>query len=77
MGQKHITRTLLILGIIVSGEWSCLVQCVTTDQDLTITAKEKRALEQLKERVAPTVPHEYMKQDIYLIRWLRAKKFRC
>ncbi|ODN03993.1 SEC14-like protein 2 [Orchesella cincta] len=73
MGQEQIGRTLLIIGLIVIGEWSHLVQSVTTEQDLTLTAKEKRALDQLKERVAPIVPHEYMKQDIYLIRWLRAR----
>ncbi|CAL8112988.1 unnamed protein product [Orchesella dallaii] len=46
MGQMHISRTLLILGIVVLGEWSRMVQSVTTEQDLTLTAKEKRALDQ-------------------------------
>ncbi|ODM91444.1 SEC14-like protein 5 [Orchesella cincta] len=46
MGQEQIGRTLLIIGLIVIGEWSHLVQSVTTEQDLTLTAKEKRALDQ-------------------------------
>lgn len=29
---------------------------------------------QFKQRVSGKLPHDYMKQDIYLIRWLRGKK---
>lgn len=32
---------------------------------------------QFKQRVVNKLPHDYMKQDIYLIRWLRGKTMKC
>jgi len=45
------------------------------DDDLTITLKQKETLDRFKERVKSIVPFDYMKKDIYLIRWLRARNF--
>ncbi|OXA58587.1 Patellin-4 [Folsomia candida] len=47
---------------------------IPVEDDLTITAKEKYALEQFKPMMTPLMPHEYMQTDIYLIKWLRASK---
>jgi len=43
--------------------------------DLAITYSQKIALDKFKQRVIRTVPQDYMKDDIYLIRWLRARDF--
>jgi hypothetical protein len=43
--------------------------------DLSITYNQKVALDKFKELVGPRLPHDYMSEDIYLIRWLRAKNF--
>jgi len=48
---------------------------VPTDKDLRLTRSQKEILDKFKETVISKVPHDYMKEDIYLIRWLRAKKF--
>ncbi|ODM97022.1 SEC14-like protein 2 [Orchesella cincta] len=52
---------------------SGFVEGVSVEEDLTLTYKEKMALDKFKEQMLPHLPHEYMKQDIYLIRWLRAR----
>jgi len=61
----------------------CLVACsllpdsgaVTVDKDLTLTRSQKDALDKFKASVISKLPHAYMKHEIYLIRWLRARKF--
>jgi hypothetical protein len=73
MERRQWYKTLAILGILVIGEISRIAQAVSIEEDLTITGQEKDALEKLRGRVAAKVPHDYMKQDIYLIRWLRAR----
>jgi len=45
---------------------------IPVEEDLTITYKEKVALEKFREIVKKYLKEDYMKQDIYLIRWLRA-----
>jgi hypothetical protein len=59
--------TFLSLSVITDGK--------TYIEDLTLTASEKKSLDKFKEIVADRLPHEYMKHDAYLIRWLRAKYF--
>jgi hypothetical protein len=44
-------------------------------KDLTITKAQLRKLNRFKARVLPKLPHEYMKQDLFLVRWLRVKDF--
>ncbi|CAL8068094.1 unnamed protein product [Orchesella dallaii] len=46
------------------------------DEDLIITKSQKDALDKFKSRVLPILPRNYMKEDVYLIRWLRAKDFK-
>jgi len=45
---------------------------IPVEEDLTITYKEKVALEKFRQLVNEHLKDDYMKQDIYLIRWLRA-----
>ncbi|ODM98130.1 SEC14-like protein 2 [Orchesella cincta] len=45
---------------------------IPVEEDLTITYKEKVALEKFRQLVLEHLKDDYMKQDIYLIRWLRA-----
>jgi len=56
---------------------SCLsvVAGVSIEKDLSMTQSEKNALDKFRNRVAPILTKWYMKQDIYLIRWLRARDF--
>ncbi|OXA56328.1 SEC14-like protein 2 [Folsomia candida] len=58
----------LVAGVVfVTGQ--------TLDEDLTLTHSEKLTLDKFKERVSHKLPHKYMQEDIYLVRWLRARKF--
>ncbi|ODN03975.1 SEC14-like protein 2 [Orchesella cincta] len=56
-----------------------LVECAqgsnSLEKDLTLTLLQKQTLDKFKQRVANRLPRDYMKQDIYLIRWLRARNF--
>ncbi|XP_021968240.1 SEC14-like protein 2 [Folsomia candida] len=47
----------------------------SVDSDVTITLEQKQIMDKFRDVVSPRLPHDYMNQDIYLIRWLRAKKF--
>jgi hypothetical protein len=51
------------------------VLSISAEQDLTLTRNELEALSQFKKMILPRLAkeHDYMKTDIYLIRWLRAK----
>ncbi|XP_021958783.1 SEC14-like protein 2 isoform X1 [Folsomia candida] len=44
-------------------------------EDLTLTQTELEILTKFRELVKSRLPHDYMTEDIYLITWLRAKKF--
>ncbi|OXA53320.1 SEC14-like protein 4 [Folsomia candida] len=48
---------------------------VTIEQDLSITWDQKQALDKFRELVDSDLTHDYMREDIYLIRWLRARNF--
>ncbi|ODM91439.1 SEC14-like protein 2, partial [Orchesella cincta] len=52
---------------------SKLCNAVSVEQDLSLTKAEKLALDKFKQEVIHLMPEAYMKEDIYLIRWLRAK----
>jgi len=43
--------------------------------ELRITYEQKFALDKLKQRVSPYLQEAYMKEDLHLLRWLRATKF--
>ncbi|CAL8113431.1 unnamed protein product [Orchesella dallaii] len=45
---------------------------IPVEEDLTITYKEKVALEKFRQLVREHLKDDYMQQDIYLIRWIRA-----
>ncbi|CAL8109311.1 unnamed protein product [Orchesella dallaii] len=59
-----------LFGHYVTGQTNTIF-----DGDLVITQSQKIALDKFKARVLPILPDAYMKEDIYLIRWLRAKQF--
>lgn len=52
-----------------------VVRGKSAEEDLRLTAKEYQALAQFKDVMKNRLEkeHDYMKSDIYLIRWLRAK----
>ncbi|ODN06055.1 SEC14-like protein 2 [Orchesella cincta] len=64
--------SLLIVAFV--GSINCQKNTIF-DEDLVITQSQKIALDKFKARVLPILPEAYMKEDIYLIRWLRAKNF--
>ncbi|OXA42023.1 hypothetical protein Fcan01_23239 [Folsomia candida] len=45
------------------------------NEDLVITLEQKEKLDEFREIMEPKLPHDYMKMDIYLIRWLKARDF--
>jgi len=49
---------------------------VSLQQDLALTSKQKAVLEEFKTILKGKLPHDYMEEDLYLIRWLRAKNFK-
>lgn len=66
-------KSQLILGILCLGYLSHVVDTVTIEKFLTLTYAEKVILDKLKDRIATKVTHEYMKQDAYLIMWVRGE----
>ncbi|XP_021955555.1 SEC14 cytosolic factor isoform X2 [Folsomia candida] len=48
------------------------MQCISVEEDLTLTRSEKKALDELKLRVEKNLPNDYMKKEVYLINWIRA-----
>jgi len=51
------------------------IKGISLKEDLTLTQKEKDILDKFKLRVISKLPDEYMKDEIYLVRWLRVKRF--
>ncbi|XP_035715565.1 SEC14-like protein 4 isoform X3 [Folsomia candida] len=45
------------------------------DEDLVITWEQKEKLDEFRTIMEPHLPHDYMKTDIYLIRWLKARNY--
>jgi hypothetical protein len=70
MGGNIVIGFLVVLGIIG------LCQGASVKDDITLTRKQKVILDEFKEILKGKLPQEYMYEDIYLIRWLRAKNFR-
>ncbi|XP_035707849.1 SEC14-like protein 2 [Folsomia candida] len=73
MGIDHLTCCCVILAcILIPGIFSGTVKYA---DDLIISQKQKEILDKFREIVLSRLPHDYMKRDIYLVRWLRAKRF--
>ncbi|XP_035707355.1 SEC14-like protein 2 [Folsomia candida] len=69
-------NSFVTLAILVAFGVLGVCQAVSVQEDVTLTRKQKAVLDQFKESVKGRLPQEYMYEDIYLIRWLRAKDFR-
>ncbi|ODM90079.1 SEC14-like protein 4, partial [Orchesella cincta] len=54
----------------------CNVKAISVEKYLTLTLSQKTALDEFKDKVMPTLKDNYMKQDTYLIQWLRELKWR-
>jgi len=68
-------HSIVVLGVLVI---LCVVGSVSAtnlQDELRITYEQKLALDKLRQRVAPYLPESYMKEDLHLLRWLRATKF--
>jgi len=65
---QNVFLCLVAIVVIVPGSWT-----VPVEQDLALTLEEKNALDVFKQLINGSLPQDYMNQDIYLIRWLRAK----
>ncbi|CAL8099387.1 unnamed protein product [Orchesella dallaii] len=56
----------------------CFVGCGNTtnlEEELRITYDQKLAIDKLKGRVLPYLTESYMKEDLYMLRWLRSTQF--
>ncbi|CAL8068098.1 unnamed protein product [Orchesella dallaii] len=71
--SRNYSFELLLAAILIVSFAKC--QCSIVDDDLTITQSQKQTLDMFRARMSPIVPHAYMRDNIYLIRWLRAKNF--
>ncbi|XP_021962022.1 SEC14-like protein 2 isoform X2 [Folsomia candida] len=48
---------------------------ISLEEFVTLTRSQKAALDQFRSAVSSQLPQEYMKDDVYLIRWLREQDF--
>ncbi|XP_021961916.1 SEC14-like protein 2 [Folsomia candida] len=48
---------------------------ISLDEFLTLTRSQKVALDEFRSAVSSKLPHQYMREDVYLIRWLREQNF--
>jgi hypothetical protein len=48
---------------------------VTYEEDTKLNKEQKQAFSKFKARVTPKLSYDYQKEDLFLIRYLRAKKF--
>ncbi|ODM90085.1 SEC14-like protein 2 [Orchesella cincta] len=51
------------------------VSGVSVEKYLTLTASQKTTLDKFRQKVEPMLYANYMKQDTYLIQWIRARNF--
>lgn len=51
------------------------VGAVTAAEDVTINAEQKAILDKFRETMSSRLYKDYMKEDVYLLRWLRAREF--
>ncbi|ODM94174.1 SEC14-like protein 2 [Orchesella cincta] len=48
----------------------------SSNNSSTLTEVQKKALEKFKAQMMPNLEHEYMKDDFFLMRWLKAKDWK-
>jgi len=73
--MKQLLTSVCVVSIIITINFLVITDGKTWQEDLTLTVGEKKTLDKFKELVADRLPHAFMKEDSYLIRWLRAKYF--
>jgi len=68
----------VVVVSVVSVLISLMGQCcgVSLQEDLALTKKQKASLDEFKGMMKNRLPNDYMNEDLYLIRFLRAKNFR-
>ncbi|OXA39451.1 SEC14-like protein 2 [Folsomia candida] len=71
MFRSYMTPVLL-LTLLCNGSVS---GWISFEDDVILSEKQGAALKEFKQRVLPLLHVEYMKDDIYLAKWLKAKKF--
>ncbi|OXA44664.1 Choline dehydrogenase, mitochondrial [Folsomia candida] len=65
--STNCTLACLVVLIIAAT----FVRGVTFEEDTTLTLTQKNLLENFKSSMLDKVPHGYMKEDIFLLKWLR------
>ncbi|ODM90080.1 SEC14-like protein 2 [Orchesella cincta] len=70
MTKLYVSTLLLVILM-----WSCELSSISVEKYLTLTASQKTALDRFRQKVEPVLHASYMKQDTYLIQWLRDRNF--
>ncbi|XP_021946760.1 SEC14-like protein 5 isoform X2 [Folsomia candida] len=60
---------LLIQSAIIKAEYN------EDEIDLILTSTQKERLDKFKQLMGPQLPQDYMKEDIYLVKWLKVNDF--
>jgi len=68
------SRSLLLLLTLTLCQKSVLGN-TQYEKDVVLTVQDKEILDEFKAIVVPHLRDDYMKEEMFLIRWLRAKKF--
>ncbi|ODM90086.1 SEC14-like protein 2 [Orchesella cincta] len=69
------TNYVLAISVLLVVICSINVSAVSVEKYLTLTLRQKNALDKFRQTVEPILKESYMKQDTYLIQWLRARNF--
>ncbi|ODM90082.1 SEC14-like protein 2 [Orchesella cincta] len=73
---NHLSSIFLSVVVLLFVESNVSVSAISVEKYLTLTLSQKTALDEFRHRVEPMLKDNYMKQDAYLIQWLRgARKF--
>ncbi|ODN06054.1 SEC14-like protein 2 [Orchesella cincta] len=67
--------TICAVLLLFIGYHEFVVDGVAVEIDLRLTDKQKKIMDKFKQIMIPKLPHNYMKEEIYLVRWLRATDF--
>ncbi|ODM89746.1 SEC14-like protein 2 [Orchesella cincta] len=73
--QKKDFYGLLIPSVIAVLCFASLGNATNLEDELRITYDQKLAIDKLRGRVLPYLTESYMKEDLHMLRWLRATKF--
>ncbi|ODN02368.1 SEC14-like protein 2 [Orchesella cincta] len=66
--------TLTIFSVLICFYTTGVVS-VSFEEDTRLTASQAETLAKFQQRVKPILPHKYMEDSIYLVRFLRARQF--